>query len=319
MSSAAERHQRPEAHSSQVMNTLREQLIEAFREKTEMCHCLMELENTNIDCRHLLTTADWEPEKAQGACKDDMPAKENTEEEDRDVMDSPEPQEVTAAREEINLLLALKTELEQHLANATEKASQMEEFFPRQIPTEDQQEVLSFLCRAHELQLGNTELQANPLYRENLLCQKDFVIQLQQHMLLCKEIIQQQQMLIKAQNIPVPETLVRLHRLHLSELEEGVLSCLLLLHSVTSSMLRPHNSPSLDVSQHLDPNKDEIRKGVPGNTKDIPWGVKFDISSTTLESDKYSFLLLGLFSRAWGPGSSHLSPQSWEIPKWKDL
>ncbi|XP_059682572.1 kinesin-like protein KIF19 [Gavia stellata] len=302
-------HQGSEAHSGQVMNTLWGQLIRAFREQMEMRRSLMELENTNIElhvdtCRHLLTITDWEREKAQGAYKYDKPAKEekdeNTEEEDREVgiIDSPEPHEVTVAREEINLLLAeqrktaaLKTELEQHLANAKEKASQMEELFPRQITSEDQQEVLRLLCRAHELELGNTELQANTLYRENLLCQKDFVIQrLQQHMLLCEEIIQQQQMLIKAQNVPVPETLASLHHLHLSELEEGTLNRLLLLHSMMSSMLRPHNSPSLDVSQHLDPNKDEIRKGLPGNMKDIPWGVKFDIPSITLESDSLETL-----------------------------
>ncbi|XP_027539731.1 kinesin-like protein KIF19 [Neopelma chrysocephalum] len=331
----AERQQGSEAPSSQAMSTLRAQLIGAFREQMEMRHSLMELENTNIElhvdtCRHLLTIADWEQEKAQVACKDDMPATEekgeNMEEEDRevDVMDSPEPHEVTVAREEINLLLAeqrktaaLKTELEQHLANAKEKASQMEEFFPRQITSEDQQEVLRLLCRAHELQLGNTELQANTLYRENLLCQKDFVIQqLQQHLLLCEEIIQQQHMLIKAQNIPVPETLERLHHLHLSELEEGVLNRLLLLHSVMSSMLRPHKSPSLDVSQHLDPNKDEIRKGLPGSMKDIPWGVKFDIPSITLESDSGSCRSSKTIPCGKeGSLDTHLSPAFSGLPK----
>ncbi|KAM9598863.1 LOW QUALITY PROTEIN: kinesin-like protein KIF19 [Morphnus guianensis] len=298
MSSAAERHQGSEAHSGQVMNTLRVQLMGAFREQMEMRHSPMELKNTNIElhidtCRHLLTITDWE-EKAQGASKYDKPATEekdeNTEEKDReaDIIDSPEPHEVTVAREEINLLLAeqhktpiylFQTELEQQLANAEEKASQTE-IFPRQITSEDQ-EVLRLLCRAHELELGNTELQANTLYKENLLCRKDFVIQqLQQHMPLYEEIIQWQQMLIKAQNIPVPETLARLHHLHLSELEERTLNHLPLLHSVMSSMLRPHNSPSLDVSQHLDPNKDEIRRGLPGNMKDIP--------SITLESDSGS-------------------------------
>ncbi|KAM6121939.1 kinesin-like protein KIF19 [Phoenicopterus ruber ruber] len=332
---AAERHQGSAAHSGQVMNTLRAQLMGAFREQMEMRRSLMELENTNIElhvdtCRHLLTITAWEREKAQGARKWDEPAKEekeeNTEEEDRevDIIDSPEPHEVTVAREEINLLLAeqrktvaLKTELEQHLANAKEKISQMEEFFPRQITSEDQQEVLRLLCRAHELELGNTELQANTLYKENLLCQKDFVIQqLQQQMLLCEEIIQQQQMLIKAQNIPVPETLVRLHHLHLSELEEGTMKRLLLLHSVMSSMLRPHNSPSLDVSQHLDPNKDEIRKGLPGNMKDLPWGVKFDVPSITLESDSGSCRS----SKATpctkeGSLDTHLSPTFSGLPK----
>ncbi|XP_009986925.1 PREDICTED: kinesin-like protein KIF19 [Tauraco erythrolophus] len=240
----AERQQGSEAHSGQAMNTLRVQLIGAFREQMEMRRSLMELENTNIQlhvdtCRHLLTISE-----------------------------------------------VVFEELEQHLANAKEKASQMEEFFPRKITSKDQQEVLRLLCRAHELELGNTELQENTLYKENLLCQKDFVIQqLQQHMLLCKEIIQLQQVLIKAQNIPVPETLARLHHLHLSESEEGTLSRLLLLHSVMSSMLRPHNSPSPAVNQHLDPNKDEISKGLPGNMKDLPWRVKFDIPSITLESD----------------------------------
>ncbi|KAM9222603.1 LOW QUALITY PROTEIN: kinesin-like protein KIF19 [Leptosomus discolor] len=307
VSSAAEGHQGFEAHSGQVTNTLRAQLMGAFRGQMEMCGSPMELENSNLElhvdtCRHLLTVTDWE-QKAQGACKCDKPAKEekdeNTEEKDRevDIVDPPEPHEVTVAREEINLLLAeggregkeVKTELEQHSATAKEKASQMEEFFPRQITSEDQQEVQRLLCRAHELELGNTELQANTLHKENPLCQKDFAIQhLQQHMLLCEEIIQQQQMLIKAQNILVPEALVRLHHLHLSELEEGTLNHLLLLHSKMSSVLRPRNSPSLDVGQHLDLNKDEVRKGLPGNTKDLPWGVKFVIPFITLESDSGS-------------------------------
>lgn len=59
-SPAAERHQGAEAHSPQVMNTLRAQLMGAFREQMEMRRSLMELENTNIElhidtCRHLLT------------------------------------------------------------------------------------------------------------------------------------------------------------------------------------------------------------------------------------------------------------------------
>lgn len=91
------------------------------------------------------------------------------------------------------LYIFFQTELEQQLANAKEKASQMEEVFPRQITSEDQQEVLRLLCRAHKLELGNAELQVNTLYKENLLCQKDSAIQqLQQHLLLREEIIQQQ-------------------------------------------------------------------------------------------------------------------------------
>ncbi|XP_069726553.1 kinesin-like protein KIF19 [Phaenicophaeus curvirostris] len=326
----AGRHQGSEAHSGQVMNVLRAQLVGAFREQMETRRSLMELENTNIElhidtCRHLLTITDWEREKAQGACKYDKPAKEEKDEnKEGDIPDSPEPHEVTVAREEINLLLAeqrkmvaLKTELEQRLASAKDKASQMEEFFPRQISTEDQQEVLRLPYRAHELELGNTELQANTLYKDNLLCQKDFVIQqLQQHMLLCEEIIQQQQMLIKAQKIPVPEALVRLHHLHQSELKEGMLNHLLLLHSLMSSMLRPHNSHSQILSLRPDLNKDEVRQGPSENMKDLPWAVKFDIPSTTLESDSGS-CKSPKTTPCGKKGSldSHLSPTFSVLPK----
>lgn len=59
-SPAAERHQRSGAHRGQVMDALWAQLLGTFREQMEMCHRLMELENTNTElhvdtCRHLLT------------------------------------------------------------------------------------------------------------------------------------------------------------------------------------------------------------------------------------------------------------------------
>lgn len=55
-----------------------------------------------------------------------------------------------------------------------------------------------------------------------------------------------------AQNIPVPETLERLHHLHLSELEERTLN-LPLLHSVMSSMLRVRQSRPLCWGIHTVP------------------------------------------------------------------
>ncbi|EMP30608.1 Kinesin-like protein KIF19 [Chelonia mydas] len=252
------------AYSWQEMNKLREQLIEAFKEQMEMRRSLMELENTNTELhidtsRQLLTIADWEREKTQHArkCYNKLvngKEDENMEEADREVerAGSPESHEVTVAREEIN------SELEQRLANAKKKASQMEKLLPKQITSEDQREVLRLLCKAHELEVGNTELQANALYKENLLCQKDFVIQ-QQHGLLCEEIIQQQQMLIKGHDIPVPETLGLLYQLHCRELEEGTLTHLLLLHSVMSSTLR--GGCALNIARQLDLNQKRPEKG----------------------------------------------------------
>lgn len=74
----------------------------------------------------------------------------------------------------------------------------MEKLLPEQTTSKDQREVLSLLCKTHELEVGKTELQANALYKDNLLCQKDFIIQRhQQYRHLCEELIQQQWSLIK--------------------------------------------------------------------------------------------------------------------------
>lgn len=76
----------------------------------------------------------------------------------------------------------------------------MEQLLPTQVVSEDQREVLRLLCRAHELEVENTELQANGLCRKNLLCQKDFVIQrCHQHRRLCEQIIQDQRQLIEGE------------------------------------------------------------------------------------------------------------------------
>ncbi|XP_029432686.1 kinesin-like protein KIF19 isoform X2 [Rhinatrema bivittatum] len=266
----AEVQQDSQAYSRQEMNKLRDQLMSAFKEQMEMRHSLMELENTNLELhidtsRHLLIIADWEREKAQRAqkCHEDRAHEKGDEDMDSDRgveeegEDSPEPHEVAVAREEINMLLAeqrktatQKSELEQRLANTKLKASQMEKMLPKQISDEDQREVLRLLCKVHELEVGNTELQARALYKENMLCQKNFVIQrYQQHRLLCEEIIKQQRALIDDHNISVPERLGKLYRLYFRELEEGTLNRLLHLHAAMSNTLR--DGSVLNAAQQL--------------------------------------------------------------------
>lgn len=78
----------------------------------ELCHCVPEVPFFFF---FFFFPGSWKPEKAQGACRDDMPSEEekgrNTEEEDRDVMDSWIHRPLRKQQEKINLLL-----VEQHRA-----------------------------------------------------------------------------------------------------------------------------------------------------------------------------------------------------------
>ncbi|XP_012494364.1 PREDICTED: kinesin-like protein KIF19 [Propithecus coquereli] len=284
-----------EEDSRLQMNKIRAQLIAAFKEQMEMRRSLVELENTNIELhvdmsRHLLTIADWEREKTphHGPRARGEPEKgEEPLDADGDGDESSEPHEVALAREEVNLLLAeqrktaaLKAGLERRLATAKHKVSQMENLLPRQVTSEDQREVLRLLCRAHELEVENTALQASNLCRKNLLCQKDFVIQrYHQHRLLCEQVIHEQRQLIQDGGIPVPEALDKRYCLYARELGEGTLNRLLLLHSLMSSSLR--DGSILNTS----PPPEESSRDQLDDRKDLPWGARFELPLMLLERD----------------------------------
>ncbi|KAL6082666.1 hypothetical protein STEG23_005866 [Scotinomys teguina] len=283
-----------EEDSRLQMNKIRAQLIGAFKEQMEMRRSLVELENTNIELhidmsRHLLTIADWEREKTHHqANMDNAEKEEEPGDADGEEVEASEPPEVALAREEVNLLLAeqrktaaLKAGLEQRLARAKQKASQMEKLLPRQVTSEDQREVLQLLCRAHELEVENTELQADNLCRKNLLCQKDFVIQrYHQHRMLCEQVIQGQRQLMRDRGISAPEPLEQKYRLFLRELGEGTLDRLLLQLSVMSSSIQ--DGPIMNVS----PPPPEETSGEPaGDRRDLPWGASFELPQMLLERD----------------------------------
>ncbi|XP_054351614.1 kinesin-like protein KIF19 [Pongo pygmaeus] len=300
-----------EEDSHLQMNKIRAQLIGAFKEQMEMRRSLVELENTNIELhmdvsRHLLTIADWEREKTQRRThrdrgeleKDEEPAEADA---DGDEDEASGPHEVALAKEEVNLLLAeqwktaaLKARLEQRLVHAKRKASQMERLLPRRVTSEDQREVLRLLCRAHELEVENTELQADNLCRKNLLCQKDFVIQrYHQHRLLCQQLIQEQRRLIQDSGLLVLEPLEKRFRLYSQELGEGTLTHLLLLHSLMSSSLRDGSV------LNLSPAPEESRRDQPDDRKDLPWGAQFELPPVLLERDRVMDVSI---SATWGHG-----------------
>ncbi|XP_052023728.1 kinesin-like protein KIF19 [Apodemus sylvaticus] len=283
-----------EEDSRLQMNKIRAQLIGAFKEQMAMRRSLVELENTSIELhidmsRHLLTIADWEREKTHHHSDVDSGGQDKEPvDADGEEAEASEPPEVALAREEVNLLLAeqqktaaLKAGLEQRLAHAKQKASQMEKLLPRQVTSEDQREVLQLLCRAHELEVENTELQADNLCRKNLLCQKDFVIQrYHQHRLLCEQVIQGQRQLMQASGISAPEPLEQQYRLYSRELGEGTLDHLLLQLSVMSSSLQ--DGPIMNVS----PPATEETSGEPlGDRRELPWGATFELPQMLLERE----------------------------------
>lgn len=122
-----------------------------------------------------------------------------------------DPEEVCFAREEISTLIAeekrtsdLKAELQGKLQQTRKEVEALEELLPKKISSEENREILGLLCKVHELEITNAELQSNSLLRENLLRQKDLEMnKFESRQRLCDEIIQMQRVVINGKFLVV--------------------------------------------------------------------------------------------------------------------
>ena len=115
-----------------------------------------------------------------------------------------EPEEVSFARVEINTLIdeekrtsELKRHLQGKLQQTRKEVELLEELLPKKISNEENREILMLLCKVHELEITNAELQSHSLLRENVLRQKDLDMnKYESRQRLCDEIIQMQRAVI---------------------------------------------------------------------------------------------------------------------------
>ncbi|XP_055448615.1 kinesin-like protein KIF19 isoform X2 [Psammomys obesus] len=248
------------------LGQLREQLISAFHEQMDVRRRLLELENQAMEVqidtsRHLLTIASWEHEKSRRTLKwreerrKESYTKDDSEK-DSDTGDEPdnlEPPEVASARESIAALVGeqkklrkQKLALEQRCRELRARGRRLEETLPRRIGSEEQREVLSLLCRVHELEVENTEMQSHALLRDSALRhRREAVRRLEEHRSLCEEIIQSQRQIIDDYNLEVPRHLEELYEVFLRELEEGSLDRATIMDRVASRALQDSSLPKI--------------------------------------------------------------------------
>ncbi|XP_069373636.1 kinesin-like protein KIF19 [Paralichthys olivaceus] len=289
-----------QAHSTQSraeMDQLREQLLDAFRQQMEIRKSLMELENSNMalqmdTSKHLLTIADWEQERSRHrrkwrAERRKESVNKDESEKDSDSSESPpdsnETQEVAIARDNLVTLMAeqkrihkQKALLERRFLELRDRARRLEELLPRRVSSEEQREVLGLLCKVHELEIENAEMQSHALLKDNVIRQKNFVVQrFEQHRHLCDEIIQQQRQFIDDHSLLVPPHLQELYDIYMRELDERKLDRAVALDKVTTRhTIKEGSLPKItlpgqgrDNTQDVDSDQESVRNMCPDNRR----------------------------------------------------
>ncbi|XP_017289214.1 kinesin-like protein KIF19 isoform X1 [Kryptolebias marmoratus] len=282
-----------QAHSSQQsraeMDQLRQQLLDAFRQQMEIRKSLIELENSNMEIqidtsKHLITIADWEQEQSRRRRKwraERRKESVNKDESEKDsdspesLPDSSETQEVSVARENLVTLMVeqkrlqkQKGLLERKFLELRDRARRLEELLPRRVSSEEQREVLGLLCKVHELEIENAEMQSHALIKDNVIRQKNFVVQrFEQHRHLCDEIIQQQRQFIDDHSLLVPPHLQELYHMYLRELDERKLERAMALEKQTTRYtIKEGSLPKIalpgqgrDFTQDVDSDQESVR------------------------------------------------------------
>ncbi|XP_029383630.1 kinesin-like protein KIF19 [Echeneis naucrates] len=274
-----------QAHSSQQsraeMDQLREQLLEAFRQQMEIRRSLMELENNNMEIqidtsKHLLTIADWEQERSRRrrkwrAERRKESVNKDESEKDSDSPESPpdstETEEVAIARENLVALMAeqkrihkQKVLLERRFLELRDHGRRLEELLPRRVSSEEQREVLGLLCKVHELEIENAEMQSHALLKDNVIRQKNFVVQrFEQHRHLCDKIIQQQRQFIDDHSLLVPPHLQELYDIYMRELDERKLDRAMALDKVTTRhTIKEGSLPKISLPSQTRDNMQDV-------------------------------------------------------------
>ncbi|XP_070596332.1 kinesin-like protein KIF19 [Erythrolamprus reginae] len=279
----------------QEMDQLREQLISNFREQMDVRRHLMELENNYTEMqiessRHLLTIADWEQEKKRRAQKwREEQRKESYHKDDNEkdsdtgdeLSDVPEPQEMAAAREHIAILLGeqdkhhkQKAELERRFWEIRQRGQRLEEALPWCISSEEQREVLSLLCKVHELEVENTAIQSSTLLKDNFIRHQERAVRrFERYRSLCHRIIQEQRQIIHESHLVVPSHLEELYQVYLHELEEGALDRMAAMNQAAVRALKETSVPKLPplpAENILDSDQESV-KTLGSEGQQLPW------------------------------------------------
>ncbi|KAM9831229.1 kinesin-like protein KIF19 [Neosynchiropus ocellatus] len=258
--------------------------------------------------KNLHTIADWEQERCRRrkkwrAERRKESVNKDDSEKDSDSPESPpdssEMREVSLARENLLLLtteqkkihkqkvvltlfsfeclkrsltppgaFSWKCILERRFLELRDRARRLEELLPRRVSSEEQREVLGLLCKVHELEIENAEMQSSALLKDNVIRQKNFVVQrFEQHRSLCDEIIQQQRQFIDNHSLPVPLHLQELYDIYTRELDDRKLDRAIALEKVTiRHNLKESSLPKItlpgqsrDLMQDVDSDQESVR------------------------------------------------------------
>ncbi|KAK8390230.1 hypothetical protein O3P69_010137 [Scylla paramamosain] len=225
--------------NTEKLHAIKNELLEKFREQMFLRNKLIDIDSNILALsmeleRQNLVVSEWEAERTRmERCRTEHPKGPHGEEiidmdtdkeKDEDSEDD-EPEEVTQAWEDLLYLQKekqryseMRETVQQEMEEVKKCSQSIEETLPNTITNDEQKEIISLLCKVHELEIQKVEMQSEALIKEYELQRRELVImRYDRQRSLCDQIITRQRQMLDEMHQHMPPELLELYELYQME------------------------------------------------------------------------------------------------------
>ncbi|XP_065072856.1 kinesin-like protein KIF19 isoform X2 [Ochlerotatus camptorhynchus] len=219
---ALQRQQQPEDQQKKVeLKYLREQIVQTFKQQMRLRRRLLEADShllgLELDSeRQHMVISHWQ--SRQGKLYDRMDEDDDSDSEGNSALRSAW-NELSAIEKEVKRYREIRVATEHDLEECRKRGVALEDELPERISSDEERELLSLLCRVHELEADKVSLQAERLARQAELRRRDLqLLRAERQRRLCEDIISTQRRIIEEGQVDLPEDLRELYALYQQEI-----------------------------------------------------------------------------------------------------
>uniref|UniRef100_A0A182STL9 Kinesin motor domain-containing protein n=1 Tax=Anopheles maculatus TaxID=74869 RepID=A0A182STL9_9DIPT len=197
---------------------LREQIVQTFKQQMKLRRRLLEADShllgLELDAeRQHMVISHWQSRQGKLYDRLDEDDEEGSDSEGCSALRSAW-SELASIEKEVKRYRHIRTTTEHELEECRKKGE-----LPERISSDEERELLSLLCRVHELEADKVSLQAERMARQAELRRRDLqLLRAERQRRLCEDIISTQRRIIEEGKVEMPEDLRELYALYQQEI-----------------------------------------------------------------------------------------------------
>ncbi|XP_055632179.1 kinesin-like protein KIF19 [Toxorhynchites rutilus septentrionalis] len=200
---------------------LREQIVHTFKQQMRLRRRVLEADShllgLELDAeRQHMVISHWQ--SRQGKLYDRMEENDDSDSEGSTALRSAW-NELSAIEKEVKRYRDIRVTTEHELEECRKRGVALEDQLPERISSDEERELLSLLCRVHELEADKVSLQAERLARQAELRRRDLqLLRAERQRRLCEDIISTQRRILEDGKVELPDDLREMYALYQQEI-----------------------------------------------------------------------------------------------------